>query len=195
LGGNNMQKTVPVSMSNRHVHISKQHLELLFGEGHELTRMKDLSQPGQYACDEKIDIVGPKSTIKGVRILGPVRPETQIEVSMFDARTLGVDAVVRPSGKLQGTPGCTIVGPKGQVELDKGVVVAARHIHMHTDDAPKFDLKDNDIVKVRVGEERAVVFENVVVRVHPEYALDMHIDIEEGNAAGIKNGDIGEIIK
>ncbi len=190
-----MQKTVPVSMSNKHVHISQQHLEILFGEGHKLTKMKDLSQPGQFACEEKIDIIGSKSTIKGVRILGPVRPETQIEISVFDARTLGVDAVVRPSGKLEGTPGCTIVGPKGQIQLERGVVVAARHIHMHTDDAPNFGLKDNDIVKVRVGEERAVVFENVVVRVHPEYALDMHIDIEEGNAAGIKNGDIGEIVK
>lgn len=190
-----MEKFIPVSMSNRHIHISKEHLEILFGAGHELTKMKDLSQPGQYACDEKVDFVGPKSTIKGVRILGPVRPETQIEISVFDARTLGVEAAVRASGNINGTPGCTIVGPKGQVTLDKGVIVAARHIHMHTDDAPKFGVKDKDLVKVRVGNERAVVFENVVVRVHPEYALDMHIDIEEGNAAGIQNGAQGEIIK
>ncbi len=190
-----MEKMVPVSMSNRHVHISKEHLNILFGEGHELTVMKDLSQPGQFACEEKIDIVGPKSTLKGVRILGPVRPETQIEISVFDARTIGVDAVVRPSGNMNGTPGCTIVGPKGHVQIDKGVMVAARHIHMHTDDAPKFGLKDRDTVKVRVGDERAIVFENVVVRVHPEFALDMHIDIEEGNSAGIKNGDMGEIVK
>ncbi|MFZ5352693.1 MAG: phosphate propanoyltransferase [Bacillota bacterium] len=189
-----MEKMVPVSLSNRHAHISKEHLEILFGEGHALTVMKDLSQPGQYACEEKIDMIGPKGTIKGVRILGPVRPETQIEISVFDARTLGVDAVVRPSGKMDGTPGCTIVGPRGQVQLDKGVMVAARHIHMHTDDAPKFGVKDRDIVKVKVGDERALVFENVVIRVHPEYALDMHIDIEEGNAAGIKNGALGEII-
>lgn len=190
-----MEKFVPVSMSNRHLHVSKEHLEILFGAGHELTKMKDLSQPGQFACDEKVDLVGPKSTIKGVRILGPVRPETQIEVSVFDARTLGIDAVVRASGNTNGTPGCTIVGPKGQVTIDKGVIVAARHIHMHTDDAPKFGVKDKDLVKVRVGKDRAVVFENVVIRVHPEYALDMHIDIEEGNAAGIQNGEQGEIIK
>lgn len=190
-----MEKFVPVSLSNRHLHISKEHLEILFGAGHELTKMKDLSQPGQYACEEKLDIVGPKSTIKGIRILGPVRPETQIEISVFDARTLGLEAAVRASGNIKGTPGCTLVGPKGQVELKEGVIVASRHIHMHTDDAEKFGLKDRDIVKVRVGAERAVVFENVVVRVHPEYALDMHIDIEEGNAAGIQNGEKGEVIR
>lgn len=189
-----MEKFIPVAMSNKHVHISKEHLAILFGEGHELTKTKDLSQPGQFACDEKVDVVGPKSTLKGVRILGPERPETQVEISVFDARTLGVEAVVRASGNTNGTPGCTLVGPKGQVTLDKGVIVAARHVHMHTDDAPKYGVKDKDIVKVRVGNERAVVFENVVVRVHPTFALDMHIDIEEGNAAGIQNGAQGEII-
>ena len=190
-----MEKFIPVAMSNRHLHVNRKDLDILFGEGHELTNMKDLSQPGQYACDEKVDIVGPKSTLKGVRILGPVRPATQVEISMFDARALGVEGVVRASGNTAGTPGCTLVGPKGEVRLEEGVIVASRHIHMHTSDAPKFDLKDKDIVKVKVGKERAVVFENVVVRVHPEYALDMHIDIEEGNAAGVSNGDMGEIIK
>jgi len=190
-----MEELVPVAMSNRHVHLSKEHLEILFGEGYELTNIKNLSQPGQYACDERVDIVGPKSTIKGVRILGPVRPTTQVEISMYDARTLGIEGVVRASGDIKGTPGCILVGPKGQVKLEEGVIVAARHIHMHTDDAPKFGLKDKDVVKVRVGKERALIFENVIVRVHPEYALDMHIDIEEGNAAGINNGDLGEIIR
>jgi len=190
-----MEKFIPVNMSNRHVHLSQEHLEVLFGKGYQLTKMKDLSQPGQYACEEKVDVVGPKNTLKGVRILGPVRPDTQVEVSVFDARTLGVDAVVRASGKISGTPGCTLIGPKGQVELKEGVIVAARHIHMSPEDGEKFGCKDRDIVKVRVGDERAVVFENVVVRVHPEYALDMHIDIEEGNAAGIQNGAKGEIIK
>lgn len=190
-----MEKFVPVAMSNRHVHLSRKDLDILFGEGYELTNVKDLSQPGQYACDEKVDVVGPKGTLKGVRILGPVRPVTQVEISKYDARTMGVEGVVRASGNIAGTPGCILVGPKGQVELKEGVIVAARHIHMHTDDAPKFGVKDKDVVKVRVGTERAVVFENVVVRVHPEYALDMHIDIEEGNAAGINNGDLGEIIR
>ncbi len=190
-----MEKFIPVNMSNRHIHVSQEHVELLFGEGHKLTLMKDLSQPGQFACDEKVDIIGPKSTIKGVRILGPVRPQTQLEVSIFDARTLGIDPVVRPSGNIVNTPGCTIVGPKGQVVIGEGVIVAARHIHLHTTDGEKFGLKDKDIVKVRVGNERATVFEKVVVRVHDTFALDMHIDIEEGNAAGIKNGDTGEIIR
>jgi putative phosphotransacetylase len=190
-----MEKFIPVNMSNRHIHVSKEHLEILFGKDHELTNIKDLSQPGQYACDEKVDIVGPKSTLKGVRILGPVRPDTQLEISMFDARTLGVEAMVRPSGKIQGTPGCTIVGPKGQVEIKEGVIVAARHIHLHTSDSEKFGLKDRDIVKVKAGNERAIIFENVMVRVHSTYAMDMHIDIEEGNAAGIQNGTLGEIIR
>lgn len=189
-----MEKLVQVNMSNKHVHVSREHLAILFGEGHELTSTKPLSQPGQYACEEKVDIVGPKSTLKGVRILGPVRAETQVEISVFDARTLGVEAVVRASGNTDNTPGCTIVGPNGQITIDKGLIVAARHIHMHTEDAQKFGLKDKDIVKVKVGEVRALVFENVVVRVSPDYALDMHIDIEEGNAAGIKNGDMGEMI-
>ena len=190
-----MEKFVPVNMSNRHIHVTKEHLEILFGEGHELTNIKDLSQPGQYACDERVDIVGPKSTLKGVRILGPVRPDTQVEISMFDARTMGVEGVVRPSGKIQGTPGCTVVGPKGKVELKEGVIVAARHIHLHTSDSERFGLKDRDVVKVRIGDERALVLENVIVRVHPTYALDMHIDIEEGNAADIQNDALKKIIR
>ncbi|MCK9216388.1 MAG: phosphate propanoyltransferase [Firmicutes bacterium] len=190
-----MENKVPVALSNRHLHVSQNDLDILFGKGYELTNVKDLSQPGQYACDEKVDIVGPKRTIKGVRILGPVRPFTQVEVSIFDARTLGIEGVVRASGDVKGTPGAILVGPKGQVELKEGVIVAARHLHMHTDDAPKYGLKDKDIIKVRVGTERAIVFENVVVRVHPEFALDMHIDIEEGNAAGVDNGDLGEIMR
>jgi putative phosphotransacetylase len=195
MGGIIMEKFIPVNMSNRHIHVSKEHLEILFGEGYELTNIKDLSQPGQFACDEKVDIVGPKSTLKGVRILGPVRPNTQVEISMFDARTMGVEGVVRASGNIQGTPGCTVVGPKGKVELKEGVIVAARHIHLHTSDSDRFGLKDKDVVKVRIGDERALVLENVIVRVHPTYAMDMHIDIEEGNAAGIKNGALGEIIR
>ena len=190
-----MENKVPVALSNRHLHVSQADLDVLYGEGHELTNVKDLSQPGQYACEEKVDIVGPKNTIKGVRILGPVRPVTQVEISMFDARALGVEGVVRASGNIVGTPGATIVGPKGQVEIKEGIIVAARHLHMHTDDAPKYGLKDRDVIKVRAGGERAVIFENVVVRVHPTFALDMHIDIEEGNAAGVNNGDLGEIIR
>jgi putative phosphotransacetylase len=184
-----------VVLSNRHVHLSKDHIDILFGEGHELTPIKDLSQPGQFACDEKVDLVGPKRTIKGVRILGPARKETQVEISLSDGFTLGLEDVpVRDSGKIDGTPGLKLVGPKGEVVLDKGVIAAARHLHMHTSDAEKYGLKDKDLVQVKVGGPRGLVFDNVLVRVNDEYALDMHVDIEEGNAAGLKNGDEIEVI-
>ncbi|MDI9495664.1 MAG: phosphate propanoyltransferase [Bacillota bacterium] len=184
-----------VGLSNRHVHLSKDHIDILFGEGHELTPIKDLSQPGQFACDEKVDLVGPKRTIKGVRILGPARKETQVEISLSDGFTLGLEDVpVRDSGKIDGTPGLKLVGPKGEVVLDKGVIAAARHLHMHTSDAEKYGLKDKDLVQVKVGGPRGLVFDNVLVRVNDEYALDMHVDIEEGNAAGLKNGDEIEVI-
>lgn len=189
-----MKKTTPVNLSNRHAHLSKEHVEILFGKGHELTVMKDLSQPGQFACEERVDVVGPKCTLKNVRILGPERPETQVEVSIFDARSAGISPVIRQSGAIEGTPGCKLVGPAGEVVLDKGVIVASRHIHMNSADGEALGLKDKDIVSVRVGDDRSVVLENVLVRVHDSFALDMHIDIEEGNAAGIKGGELGEII-
>jgi len=190
-----MSFQVTVGLSNKHVHLSKEHIDILFGEGHELTPIKDLSQPGQFACDEKVDLVGPKRTIKGVRILGPARKETQVEISLSDGFTLGLTEVpVRDSGKIEGTPGVKLVGPKGEVELEKGVIVASRHIHMHTTDAEKYGLKDKDIVSVKVGGPRGLIFENVLIRVNPEYALDMHLDVEEGNAAGLANGDIVEVI-
>jgi len=190
-----MKFIATVGLSNKHVHLSKEHINILFGEGHELTPMKDLSQPGQYACEEKVDLVGPKRTIKGVRILGPARKETQVEVSFSDGFTLGLEEVpVRDSGKTEGTPGLKLVGPKGEVELDKGVIAAARHLHMHTSDAEKYGLKDKDTVSVKVNGPRGLTFHNVLVRVNPEYALDMHVDIEEGNAAGLKNGDEIEVM-
>lgn len=187
-------KKVPVGLSNRHLHVTKEHLEKLFGAGHQLTEFKVLSQPGQYACEEKVDIVGPKGTLKGVRILGPVRKETQIEISVSDAYKLGVKAPVRDSGDLEGTPGVKLVGPEGEVDLDYGVIVAARHIHMHPDDAKAFGVEDFQRVRVRAEGMRGLVFENVLIRVSPSYALDMHIDIEEGNAAGVGNGDMLEVI-
>lgn len=190
-----MRKELPIALSNRHVHLSKEHIEILFGEGYELTKMKDLSQPGQYACEEKVDIVGPKGTLKGVRVLGPARNKTQVEVSLSDGFKLGVVPPVRDSGDLAGSPGAKIVGPKGEVEIEEGIIAAARHIHMHTTDAEEFGVKDKDRVKVRVGGERGLVFENVLVRVNPNYALEMHVDIEEGNAALVKNGTIVELIK
>ncbi len=190
-----MAKELPIAMSNRHIHLSKEDVETLFGEGYELTQLKDLSQPGQFACEEKVDAVGERGTIKGIRVLGPTRPETQLEISVSDAFTLGVKPVVRQSGDIEDTPGLKLVGPKGEVEIDKGVIVASRHIHMHTSDAERFDVKDKDIVRVRVGGPRGVVFENVLARVSDKFALEMHVDIEEGNAAGVKNGNIVEIVE
>lgn len=186
---------IPVGLSNRHLHLSKEHIDTLFGEGYELTKYKDLSQPGQYAANEKVDIVGPKGTLKGVRVLGPARSKTQVEISVTDGFLLGVKPPVKDSGDLAGSPGAKIVGPKGEVELEEGIIAAARHIHMHTSDAEKFGVKDKDIVKIKVGGKRGLIFENVLVRVNPNYALEMHVDIDEGNAAGLKNGDKVEIIK
>lgn len=190
-----MKKMVPIAMSNRHLHLSQEDLETLFGKGYKLTKTKDLSQPGQFACDEKVDITGPKGTLKGVRVLGPVRPATQIEISVADGFVLGLQAPVRDSGKIEDTPGAKIIGPKGEIEIDKGIIVAARHIHMHTEDAEQFGLQDKDLVQVKIGGARGLIFDNVLVRVNPSYALEMHVDVEEGNASGIKNGQMVEIIK
>lgn len=190
-----MKTKLPIALSNKHVHLSQEDLNVLFGEGYELTKFKDLSQPGQYACEEKVDVVGPKGTLKGVRILGPVRPDTQFELSISDAFALGVKPVVRNSGDIADTPGAKLVGPKGEVEIDKGIIVAARHIHMHTKDGEEFGVADKDVVSVRVSGPRGLVFDNVLVRVHENFALEMHVDIEEGNAAGVRNGDIVELIK
>ncbi len=186
---------IPVGLSNRHMHLSKEHIDILFGKDYELTNFKDLSQPGQYASNEKVDIVGPKGTLKGVRVLGPARKSTQIEISVADGFVLGVKPPVRDSGDTNDSPGCKIVGPKGEVEIADGIIAAARHIHMHTSDAEKFEVKDKDLVKVKVKGKRGLIFENVLVRVNPEYALEMHVDIDEGNAANIKSGEQVELIK
>ncbi|WP_425446947.1 phosphate propanoyltransferase [Dethiothermospora halolimnae] len=190
-----MKTKLPVALSNRHVHLSQDDIKELFGEGYELTRIKDLSQPGQFACDEKVDLVGPKRTIKGVRVLGPARGKTQVEVSLSDGFTLGLTPPVRDSGDIKESPGVKLVGPKGEVDIEEGVIAAARHIHMHTDDAEEYGVKDKDRVKIKMEGERGLVFDNVLIRVSPKYALEMHVDVEEGNAAGIKNGDMVELIK
>ncbi|MDI9472974.1 MAG: phosphate propanoyltransferase [Tissierellia bacterium] len=184
----------PVGVSNRHLHIDQQSLETLFGEGYVLTKMKDLSQPGQYACDEKVEVIGPKGSLL-VRILGPVRSSTQVEISISDSFALGVPAVVRNSGDIEGSPGAVLKGPKGEVEISQGVIVAARHMHLHTSDAQKMGIADKDFVKVRSGGVRPVVFEDVLCRVHDDFALDIHLDMDEANAAAIKNGQLLEIIK
>lgn len=188
-------KKVTVGISARHVHVTQEHLDILYGAGYALTNKKDLAQPGQFASNETIDVVTEKSAFKNVRILGPIRSKSQVEVSMSDAMKLGLKNIpVRDSGDLAGTPGAKLVGPKGEVELTEGVIVAGRHIHMNPVEAAEFGVKDKDLVKVRCGGERGLVFENVLIRVNKDYALEMHVDTDEGNAALCKNGDQLEVI-
>ena len=190
-----MNKPVLIETSARHVHVSRRVLDILFGEGYELTAKKDLSQPGQFACEERVQVIGPKSSFPAVSILGPVRPETQVELSASDARSIGVKAPIRESGDLEGSAGCKLVGPKGEVELKDGVIVAKRHIHMTPEDAEKYGLEDKQVVSVKVDTaERSLVFGDVVVRVSPKYALAMHIDTDESNAACCTPGLMGDII-
>lgn len=190
-----MKRELPIALSNKHIHLSQEHIEILFGKGHELVIFKDLSQPGQYACDEKVDIVGPKGILKGVRVLGPARKQTQAEISYADGFVLGVKAPVRDSGDVAGSPGAKIVGPAGEVEIAEGIIVAARHIHMHTSDALDFNVVDKERVNIKVGGERGLTFHNVLIRVHETYALEMHVDVEEGNACGAKNSQLVELEK
>jgi putative phosphotransacetylase len=191
-----MKNKVLVETSARHVHVSAADLETLFGKGATLTNKKDLSQPGQYACFERVDIVGPKSTFKNVSILGPVRKATQVEVSATDARALGIAAPIRESGVLGGSGACKLVGPAGEVELSEGVIVAKRHIHFAPQDGIDFGVEDKEVVQVKItSAERTLIFDDVVCRVHPEYALAMHIDVDESNAAGCSGEVYGEVIK
>ena len=184
-----------VEVSARHIHLSQEDLNTLFGEGHELTVKKMLSQPGQFACEEKVTLVGPKSEMK-LSVLGPVRKDTQIELSLTDARTLGVKALIRESGDIEGTAGIKLVGPCGEVELTKGVIAAKRHIHMTKADAAEFGVENGQIVGVKIETEgRSVVFGDTVVRVSDSYALAMHIDTDEANAAAIAGSAQGEIVK
>lgn len=186
---------VKIGLSNKHLHLQKEHIEILFGKGHELTPTKPLVQPGQFACEEKVDIVGPKNTLKGIRVLGPARPETQVEVAMTDARTLGIKAPVRESGKLDGTPGCKIVGPCGEVEIDHGVIVALRHVHLSPAQAEEAGVKDKDIVNIKIEGERGLVFNNVLVRSGDAHEREVHLDTDEGNAAGCGPDAVCTIIK
>ncbi len=185
---------VVIGVSNRHVHLSQADLEVLFGKDYVLTKMKDMKQPGQFATNEKVDIVGPKGKFSGVRIIGPVRKETQVEVSITDSFKLGVKPPIRQSGDLQGTPGIKVVGPKGEVDIPRGVIVAARHIHMPQYIADIKGYKDGQIVKVETYGERKIIMHNVVLRVSDKMAKEMHIDVDEANAAGLKNDDLVKII-
>ena len=191
-----MNHQVLVETSARHLHLSQADLETLFGKGYQLTNKKDLSQPGQFACVERVDVVGPKKTLSGVTILGPVRSATQVELSLTDARAIGVDAPIRESGDVAGSGSCRLVGPKGEIELKEGVIAAKRHIHMTPADAEAFGLKDKDEVSVKIESQgRALTFDDVVVRVSPKFALAMHIDTDESNAACAFGKCYGEILK
>ena len=192
-----MSNQVVVEISARHVHVSQADLETLFGKGYELTCKKMLSQPGQFACEERIKVVGAKSEFPAVSILGPVRPETQVEISLTDARAIGVDAPVRESGDVAGSGSCKLVGPAGEVELKQGVIAAKRHIHATTKDAEEMGLTNGQIVSVEIptSNGRNLTFGDVVVRVSDSYALAMHIDTDEANAAGMAPNTMGTVIK
>ena len=190
-GGNE----IPVGISNRHIHLSQADLDALFGAGYELTKMKDLSQPGQYACKETVTVVGPKGAIEKVRILGPVRKATQIEVIAGDSFKLGVAGDVRMSGDLAGTRGVTLVGPKGSVQTKEGLIVAQRHIHMTLADAARLGVKDGDIVDIKVTGNRGGIFSNVAIRANDSSALECHLDTEEANAMGLTSKSTITIVK
>jgi putative phosphotransacetylase len=186
---------VQIGISNKHVHLCADDIAKLFGEGHELTPIKDLVQPGQFAADEKVDVVGPKGTLKGVRIIGPARPETQVEVSLTDTRALGMEVPIRESGKLEGTPGIKLVGPAGETEIDHGVMVALRHIHLNPEQAIEAGVKDQDLVDVQTFGTRPLIFQDVVIRSGEKHEREFHVDTDESNAAGIGNNEYIEIIK
>ncbi|UUZ95653.1 phosphate propanoyltransferase [Paenibacillus sp. P25] len=187
-------KQVPIGVSARHIHLTREHIAKLFGPGYELKVMKDLSQPGQYAAEETVAVVGPKGRFDKVRILGPARSKSQLEISRTDAFGLGLNPPVRESGNTQGTPGIKVIGPAGEVDLTEGVIVAARHIHFHTEDAAKWGITDKRRLTVRTEGERPLIFEDVIARVSDQFALDMHIDTDEANAAGVKTGDMAVIL-
>lgn len=190
-----MSKEVLVEISARHIHVTKEALETLFGEGYKLTPKKELSQPGQFAAEERVTVVGPKREIAGVSILGPERSAVQVELSATDARSIGVKAPIRESGDVKGSGACKIVGPKGELEISEGVIVAKRHIHMTPADAAEFGVKDSQVVKVEIPTEgRALTFGDVVVRVSDKYKLAMHIDTDESNAAAVPGSCMGKVI-
>ena len=188
--------TVPVGVSNRHIHLSSEDLETLFGKGYQLTPIKDLSQPGQFACKEQLTIIGPSlRPIEGVRVLGPVRSASQVEISRTDSFVLKCKPPVRESGDIKGSAPITIIGPKGVVTLKEGCIIANRHIHMSIEEGEQFGLKDGEYVDVEANGERSTMFYDVQVRVNKAFKLEMHIDTDDANAAGIGNGAQVKIIR
>lgn len=185
-----------MEVSARHVHLNKEAVEILFGKGYMLNIKKNLSQPGQYVCEEKVEVVGEKSSLKRVSVLGPEREDVQVEISKTDSRSLGIDAPVRESGDLDGSAGCVLIGPCGELKLEKGVIVAKRHIHMTPEDANEMGVENGDVVFVDIpSKERSLIFRDVVVRVSKNYSLAMHIDTDEANSCLISSDVQGEIVK
>ena len=180
---------IPIGVSNRHIHVSQKDLDKLFGEGYNLTKKGELKQPGQFAANETVTIRGPKGEFENVRILGPVREESQVEVSITDSFRLGVRPPIKESGQLENTPGLEIIGPKGTVEIPQGTIIALRHIHMTPEQAAKIGVKDKDVVEVETFGDRQGVLGNVLIRVSNKYSLEMHVDVDEANACSLKNND------
>lgn len=183
---------IPLEASGRHVHVTKEQAFALFG--HDLTEKRPLSQPGQYLCNERVTVVGPKGEFQNVAVLGPARKEAQVEISLTDGRTLGITPPVRLSGDVKNTPGAKLVGPNGQVELQSGVIVAKRHIHMSPADAKNFGVTDGQTVSLKTYTGRQLIFENVPVRVRSDFATYAHLDYDEANACGMKDGDLGRML-
>ena len=183
---------VELEASGRHVHVTAQQAQVLFGHG--LTPKRELSQPGQFLSNERLTVKGPKGEFHNVAVLGPERPEAQVEISLTDGRTLGIDPPIRPSGSVENTPGAELIGPEGRVQLSQGVIAAQRHIHMHPDDAKAMGVQDKQIVRLQTFTGRPVVFEELLVRVHPGFQTRVHLDYDEANACGFQPGDLGRIL-
>ncbi|MBI4426628.1 MAG: phosphate propanoyltransferase [Candidatus Kerfeldbacteria bacterium] len=186
--------TVPVEVSNRHVHVSAGHLETLFGPGASLHQHRSISQTDQFAARETVTLIGPRGRVENVRLVGPVRSRTQVEVSQTDARQLGVSAPLRDSGDLDGSAGLTLAGPRGRVTLSHGVIVQRRHIHASPLDCQTYGLKPHSIVRLRIGGPRGLIFDQVLVKVDPSFVWRLHLDTDEANAAGVKPGDVAEVL-
>ena len=188
-------RQVPVGISMRHIHLSRREVDALFGRTYQLTPLRPLSQPGQFACQECLDVIGPKGVLHKVRILGPERPEAQVELAQTDCRTIGVQAPVRPSGQVEGTPGVLLQGPQGVLSLPQGVIIADRHLHMSTAQAQAFGLSDGDVVRVEVGGGKPGVLDGVLVRAGGKYELDLHLDTDDANAFQLKQGQLVTVLE
>lgn len=189
-----VRRVVPIGVSSRHLHLQPDHVAALFGRGHRLTKMRDLIQPDQFACKETVTLIGPKGRIENVRVLGPERKQTQIEASATDLHHLGVMAPVRLSGNLSGSAPLKIRGPRGLVEIQEGLIIAQRHLHISADESARYGIQTGDRLRIKTKGSRPVIFEDVIVRAGNDHRMEFHLDTDEANAAGVKNGDLAEII-